>query len=107
MRLGWLEIVIIIIAIILILVVTRIVRVGRDITNTGGTSTKMSLEQTTGKPRKMTQRLRATGIIIIIIGIISLLAGVSFFKWAYWSFLWAFITIAIGFMMVFLSRKRY
>ena len=54
MRLGWLEIVIIIIAVILILAVTRIVRAGRTINNTGETSTEMSVEQTTGKPTKMT-----------------------------------------------------
>ncbi len=106
MRLGWLEIAIIIIAVILVILVTRIIRVGRTINNKRQTSTEMSAEQITGKPRKMTQRLRAIGIIIIISGIISLLAGVSLFKWVYWSFLWAFVAIAIGFVMVLMSRKR-
>ena len=106
MRLGWLEIVIIIIAVILIFVVTRIVRVTRTINTTGETSTEMSTEHITSKPRKMTQRLRAIGISIIIIGIISLLAGVSLFKWVYWSFLGAFIAISIGLLMVLMSRRR-
>ena len=106
MRLGLLEIVIILIIIILILVVTRIVRVGRNITNTSKTSTEMSLEQTTGKPGGTTRRLRAMGITFIIVGIISLLAGVGLFKGIYWSLLWAFIAVAVGLIMIFISGKR-
>ena len=106
MRPGLSEIIIILIVIILILVVTRIVRVGRDSTDKSKTSDEMAIEQVTKRSSKVLQRLRATGIVFLIIGIISLLAGISVFKWLYWSYLWAFIAIAIGFAMVFVSRKN-
>ena len=106
MRLGWLEIVAIIVAVILILIVTRIVRGVRTISSTNESSNKISGEQITDRPQKRTQRLRIIGIIAILIGIISLLAGVSLFKWIYWSFLLAFLAVAIGFVMVLISRKR-
>jgi Ca2+/Na+ antiporter len=106
MRLGLLEIVIILIIITLFLVVTRIVRAGRNITNTDKTSPEMSPGQTTGKPGEMTQRLRAMGIIFIIVGILSLLAGIGLFKGIYWSLLWAFLAVAVGLIMIFISGKR-
>jgi len=105
MRLGLLEIVIILIIIILILVVTRTVRSRPNSTNEGQTSSYALLEQVAEKRAKVLQRLRAVGLILIVIGIVSLLAGISLFKWVYWSFLWAFIAIAIGLVMVLLSIK--
>jgi len=106
MRPGLLEIIIILIVIALILIVTRIIRVRRNSTDKSKTSDKMPTEQVAGKSKKVFQRLKATGIIFLVIGIISLLAGISVFKWLYWSYLWAFIAIAIGFAMVFVSRKH-
>ena len=106
MRFGLLEIIIILIVIVLVLVVTRIVRVRRNSTDKSKTSDEMPIEQVARKSKKVFQRLRATGIIFLFIGIISLLAGISVFKWLYWSYLWAFIAIAIGFAMVFVSRKK-
>ena len=106
MRPGLLEIIIILIVIVLVLVVTRIVRAGRNSNDKSKTSDEMPIEQVAGKSKKVLQRLRATGIIFLFIGIISLLAGISMFKWLYWSYLWAFIAIAIGFAMVFVSRKK-
>ena len=106
MRPGLSEIIIILIVIILILVVTRIIRVGRNSTDKSKTSDEIPFEQVAKRSSKVLQRLRVTGIIFLIIGIISLLAGISVFKWLYWSYLWAFIAIAIGFAMVFVSRKN-
>ena len=106
MRPGLSEIIIILIVIILILVVTRIVRVGRNSTDKSKTSDEIPIEQVAKRSSKVLQRLRVTGIIFLIIGIISLLAGISVFKWLYWSYLWVFIVIAIGLAMVFVSRKN-
>ena len=106
MRLGLLEIVIILIVIILILVVTRIIRAGRQTTDKSNTPSEMLIEWGAKRPGKMLQRLRVLGIVSLIIGIISLLAGMSLFKWVYWSFLWSFIAIAIGFTMVLMSKKK-
>ena len=106
MRPGLLEIAIILIVITLILVVTRIVRAERHTADKDDTSEEISVGQGTERSGKALQRLRAAGIIFLIIGLISLLAGVSLFKWVYWSFLWSFIAITIGFVMVIMSKKK-
>ena len=106
MRLGVQEIATIIIVVVLVLVVVRIVGAGRKITKKGKTSGETPNEQVARGSGKVVQRLRAAGIIFIIIGIISLLAGMSMFKWVYWSYLWSFVAFGIGFAMVFISRKK-
>ena len=107
MRPGLLEIVAIIIVAILILVVTRITRARHNTTNNKSkTSTEIDAIPIARQPRKVRQRLRATGIILIITGIISLLAGISLFRWVYWSYLWSFIAISIGFTMILISRSN-
>ncbi len=104
MRLGLPEIVIILIIIILILVVTRIGRVRPNSTNENQASSDTPVEQVIEKRRKLLQRLRIPGIIFFIIGVSSLLIGISLFNWVYWSYLWALIAVAIGFVMVLMSR---
>ena len=106
MRPGPFEIAAIIIVVLLIIIVTRIVRGGRNTANTGKASKEITTGQTTAKPVKIKRRLRVSGIILVIIGIISLLVGVSLLKWLYWSYLWAFIAIVIGFIIIFISRKK-
>jgi len=106
MRLSLPEIVIILVVIILILIVTRIVRFRSNSTNEDRTSSYAPQGQVAVKQAKVFQRLRAIGLIFVVIGIVSLLAGISLFKWVYWSYLWAFIAIAIGFIMVLMSRNR-
>ncbi len=106
MRPGLLEIIIILIVIILVLVVTRIARTGRNRNDKSKASDKIPTKQVAGKSKRILQRLRATGIVFLVIGIISLLAGISVFKWLYWSYLWAFIAVAVGVVMVFMSRKK-
>ena len=106
MRPGLLEIAIILIVITLILVVTRIIRAERHTADKSETSDEISIGQGTERSGKARQRLRAAGIIFLIIGVISLLAGISLFKWAYWSFLWSFTAIAIGFAIVLMSRRK-
>ena len=107
MRLGLLEIVAIIIVVILILIVTRIIRARHNPTNnkdkTSNEVDTIPIRRQSGKAR---QRLRAAGIILIITGIISLLAGISLFRWIYWSYLWSFIAISVGFTMIVISRSK-
>ena len=106
MRLGLPEIAIVIVVVILILVVTRIVKARRSTTDKGKTSGEMPIEEVAKGSGKALQRLRALGIVFLIIGIISLLAGMSLFKWVYWSFLWSFIAMAIAFTMLFISKRK-
>ena len=102
---GPLEIGLIIVVMLLTVVVMRIVRVGR---NAAEKSKKSSVEiperqvkQSTGK-----SRLKFVGIAFILTGILLLLTGINLFKWVYWSYLWSFIIVVIGFIIVFMSRRR-
>ena len=105
MRLGPLEIGLIILVVLLILVVTRMVRTGHH----ADQENKISGRIQEGKANEKTgrgRRLRILGIISILVGIILLSAGISLFKWVFWSYLWSFIVMAIGFVIIFISRKR-
>lgn len=107
MRPGPLEIVLIIVAVIVVVVVARIVRSNRATARKNGAPPGDLPEATApgnpGRPRRLLQR---TGWAGIIIGILILLAAVSMFRWAFRSYLWAVIIIAVGAVIVFLSRKR-
>ena len=105
MRLGPLEIGLIILVVLLILVVTRMVRAGHH----ADQENKISGGIQEGKANEKAgrgRRLRILGIISILVGIILLSAGISLFKWVFWSYLWSFIVMAIGFVIIFISRKR-
>jgi len=107
MRPGLLEIVIIIVAIIAIVVITRIIRTGRG---TARQKEESSVD-IPGKPvqvKKSRTRsfLTRVGMALILAGGILLFAGITMFRWAFQSYWWAFIFVAIGLVLVFLSRKR-
>ncbi len=46
------------------------------------------------------------GIILIIVGIIFLLATFRLFWWLRWVYLWPFIFVAIGLLIIFGSRRK-
>lgn len=46
------------------------------------------------------------GIILVIIGILALMASLNLFWWFHWSYLWPFIIIAIGLIIVSDARRR-
>lgn len=102
MRLGPLEIVFIIVIIIAVVIIARIVRRGHS------TSTEHDIS---GRPRQRnTNRFqgffRRTGIGLVLAGIILLIAGIGMFHWAFQSYMWSFVIIAIGFIMVMLTRGK-
>ena len=106
MRPGPLEIILIIAIIIAVVIIARIFRSSRI-------AAKQDEESTTDvtvKPSQTNPRLYSllnkTGIAFIISGILALIAAVSVFRWAFQSYLWAVLAIAIGFITVFLSRKK-
>jgi len=103
MRLGPLEIVFIIVIIIAAAVITRIIRTGRGAARQNEESSVKPLERKTKRPRNF---FRRTGIAFVLTGIVVFLAGISMFRWALQSYMWSFIIIAIGFVILFLSRKR-
>ena len=107
MRLGPLEIVFIIVIIIAAVIIARIARRGR------GNSTEHDEPSVdiTGRPRQRnTNRFQGffkrTGIGLVVAGIILLIAGIGMFQWAFQSYMWSFVIIAIGFILVLLTRGK-
>ena len=101
MRLGPLEIALIIVVVIAVAIIARIIRSGRSSAGQTGKSA-------TGKSRssRLWQYLNRTGIVMVVAGVAALIAAVSLFRWVLQSYLWAFILMALGFILVLFSRKK-
>ena len=105
--LGLLEIALIIAVIIVVLILTRILR-------TRGGDTGQNKKSPPSVPRKsvgagttkMRPFLKKSGIALALIGGVLLFASLALFRWAFQSYLWSFIIIAIGIALIFLSRKK-
>ena len=105
MRPGLLEIILITAIIIAVAVIARVIRTGRGAPRPNEGSTT---DITASPPKKNRMRgfFNGTGIILIFAGIAALIAAVSLFRWLLQSYLWALILIAIGLILVLLSRKK-
>ena len=107
MRIGILEIIVIIAIIIAITLVIRIYRSSHDATD----QSKKSSEEITHwqvrvKAGKTRSYLRRVGSAFFVAGIILALAGMSMFRWAVQSYVWSFIIVGVGLVLLFLSRKK-
>ena len=103
MRLGILEIIIIIAVIIVILLVTRIVRMGRSTRDEDSAATDVPASR---PPDRTGTYLKRFGGAFILAGIIILVAGISMFKWAFQSYVWSFVIVAVGLALLFLSKRK-
>lgn len=107
MRPGPMEIAIIIVVIIVAAMITRILRTRQAASRQDKESPAgQPARQVKGKAGSTRHSLTRTGITLILAGGILLLAGITFFRWAFQTYSWAFVIIAIGIVMTFLSRKR-
>ena len=107
MRLGILEIVIIIAIIIAIALVTRIYRGNRDAPEQSNKSSEEIIHrQAKEKAGRTHSYLKRVGAAFFIAGIIIALAGMSMFRWAVQSYVWSFIIVGVGLVLLFLSRKK-
>jgi hypothetical protein len=107
MRLGPLEIVLIIAVIIAIAVIARIAR-RRDGTavRKGSASRDNAEKRSEGNSGRIWGFLNRTGIVLVIGGIAAFIAVASLFRMVLQGYLWAFILVAAGLILVFLSRNR-
>jgi hypothetical protein len=96
MKVGWLEIVLIILVVIAVTVIARIVGAGRR-------DREMETPKNKARPGKSLNR---TGIFLIIAGIAGLIVAASVFRLVLQSYLWALIVIAAGTILVFIARRR-
>jgi len=107
MRLGPLEIIIIIAVIIGLLIIARVFRAKKS-------SERQSEEpykeiphwRTEGKTGTVRRNLRRVGIAGVGAGIVLALAGLSLFRWAVQSYVWALIIVLMGLAFILLSRKQ-
>jgi hypothetical protein len=107
MRPDPLEIGIILVVVLLVAVIMRIVRFSRDTTAKGEeSSVEIRKQKIDGRRGKGRRYLGLIGTAFILIGLFLLLSGINLFKWVLWSYLWSFIIVSIGFMMVLVSRKK-
>lgn len=107
MRLGPLEIILIIVVIIAIALLTRILRTNRGSAQQNKeSSVDTQIKPTEVRTSKIQSLFKRIGIAFTLTGIILLLAGIGMFRWAFQSYLWSLIIIAIGIVLIFLSRKK-
>jgi phage shock protein C len=50
--------------------------------------------------------LNILGIILIVVGILFLLSSFDLFWWFHWGYLWAFVLVAIGLLIIFSARRK-
>ena len=105
MKPGPLEIILIIAVVIAVAVIARIMGAGRRTSQKKGASSPDTTTDTHGK-NKLRGVFNRTGIVMIIAGIAALIATVSLFRWVLQSYLWAFILIAIGCILVLSARRK-
>ncbi len=107
MRLGLLEISVIIIVVIAVALITRIIRTGRKTAyQDNDPSTDITVKPVMKGSGRTHGFFRKSGVLLVLTGVILLLAGVSIFKWALQSYAWSFLSVVIGFLLVYLSKKK-
>jgi hypothetical protein len=103
MKLGLPEIIFTIVVIIAIILIARVVGASRRTPGKDKESSATTSKRNVGGTVSIIKR---TGIIAIIIGVILLIVSASMLRWALQGYLWAFIIILFGFILVFLTRRK-
>ena len=107
MRLGPIEIIIIIVVIIAIALAARIFRANRDAeTQSKKSSSEVQAWQEEPRASRVRSHIKRSGIAFILAGIILILVGISILKWAFQTYMWSLIVVILGFVLLFLSKKR-
>lgn len=107
MRLGPLEIVLIIVVIIAIALIARIARSRNGTAVRKGPTNRDKGEKSSERNSgRVWGHLNRTGIVLIIGGIAAFIATVSLFRMVLQSYLWAFILVAAGLILILLSRNK-
>ena len=107
MKLGILEIVLIIFVIIAVVVIARIVRPGRIASrNNGSKDTGNTSVSTETKTDRRSSILSRTGIALMAAGAIALIAGVSMLQWVLHNYVISIVLIICGAAIFVLSRQR-
>ena len=106
MNFGLPEIILIIFVIIAITVIARIVRTRGSSSESNRVSNGATTTPTTDNSGKLRSLFNRMGIALIIGGIVFFLVAAGMFRYAFHSYGIAFIILAIGFIIVFMVRRR-
>lgn len=104
MKIGPLEIFIILFVVFSVVLLVRLFRGDKRLSKQG---TNNSVEVRTGhEVTKGINKFKKAGVVLVILGIIILLFGKSTFELVMKMYLWAFILVVAGLAAFVLSRKR-
>lgn len=104
MKIGPLEIIIILIVAFSAVLMVRLFRGDKSVKEQG---TNNSVEVSTGQELAAgNSQLKKAGLVLVVLGIILLLFGISTFEFVMKMFLWSFILVGAGLIALFLSRNR-
>ena len=107
MRPGPLEIIIVILVIVAIALITRIIRTGQGTVRENKESSVTMLGKPVEEKKDRIRRFLArSGVVFLLVGGMLLFTGITMFRWAFQSYSWAFVLMAIGFALILLFRKK-
>ena len=107
MKLGPLEIALIIFVVIAVIIIARIIRPGRIASrNEDNTNFDTKSGRNTQKKSKRSSLLTRTGVALMAAGGITIIAGVSMLQWVLHNYVISIVLIACGAIIFFLSRQR-
>jgi hypothetical protein len=105
MRLGPLEIVIILVVVLIIFGATKMTDVGKRIGGGKSKSDSRASNETKAEPIRH-PRLQMTGILVVVAGAILLGISYGLLKLVGTVGIWAIVIIVVGVTMVIISRRR-
>ena len=107
MKIGWLEIVLIIFVFIAVVIIARIIRPVRIASrNDDSRSADNDKAAANDNSKRRSSLLARTGIALIAAGGIALVAGVSMLQWVLHNYVLSLVLIACGIIIFVMSRRK-
>ena len=107
MKIGWLEILLIIFVLIAVAIIVRIIRPGRIASrNDDNHSTDIDKRPANNKTDRRSNLLTRTGIALMAAGGIALIAGVSMLQWVVHNYVLSLVLIICGLVILIISRRK-
>jgi sec-independent protein translocase protein TatA len=111
LRLGPLEIIIILVIILVLFGASRVTKIGQNIGKrvSGSSEEDEKTPRRRRKPKKkqsnVNSRLQLFGILVVVIGIVFLAISFGVFKWVSTVGIWGLVIMAVGIVMVYIARR--
>ena len=107
MKIGWLEIVLIIFVLIAVAIIARIIRPGRIASrNDDSHDVDTDKRPISNNTARRSNLLTRTGIALMAAGGIALIAGVSMLQWVVHNYVLSLVLIICGLVILIMSRRK-